>query len=233
MGSIIFVPNGFVPVVCAAAALIDEFTHAAATWNVGCLPETGSPKNSIVNLPTTLHNNVCERPLAFNQSPSADALACHTHRDAIAGLVPNDNTPIKTMVDPCIQATSPQASSRHTSDPPTIVRIQSKSKATTKRSKTGMKHLGTRIQFEPSNQRPPRPPNAFILYRREKHSTFKDTDLTNNEISKIVGQMWNLESEEVKNNYRCMAEEHKRVHKQLYPSYKYMPKAKSKRKAKE
>ncbi|TPX37639.1 hypothetical protein SmJEL517_g00594 [Synchytrium microbalum] len=83
----------------------------------------------------------------------------------------------------------------------------------------------------------PRPPNSFILYRRERHaaitSQYKNSAgkvLNNNVISKIVASMWQNESPEVKATYTAKAEEEKKAHREKassyitrYPHYKYQP----------
>ena len=74
----------------------------------------------------------------------------------------------------------------------------------------------------------PRPPNSFIIYRREKHAEIiadsKNSNTPNNNvISKIVANMWRQESPEVKSLYSAKAEEEKRLHMIKYPDYKYKP----------
>ncbi|TPX54661.1 hypothetical protein SeMB42_g00168 [Synchytrium endobioticum] len=76
----------------------------------------------------------------------------------------------------------------------------------------------------------PRPPNSFILYRRERHAAitadYKSAAgkvLNNNVISKIVASMWQNESPEVKALYTAKAEAAKKMHREKYPNYKYQP----------
>lgn len=97
---------------------------------------------------------------------------------------------------------------------------------------------------------PPRPPNAWILYRSIKFKEFKakkfsspmsmtpplsaspaSTVSSNNahsglqaEVSRIVSDMWKSEKEEVKLSYIKMAEEKKNQHMEMFPDYKYRPK---------
>ncbi|CAG8717636.1 4187_t:CDS:2, partial [Cetraspora pellucida] len=61
---------------------------------------------------------------------------------------------------------------------------------------------------------PPRPPNAFILYRREKQSEImtKFPGYTNNEVSKEIGRMWSEESQEVRSIFQQMADAAKQEH---------------------
>ncbi|KAI8915847.1 high mobility group box domain-containing protein, partial [Gorgonomyces haynaldii] len=73
-----------------------------------------------------------------------------------------------------------------------------------------------------------RPPNSFILYRREKHMEISaqykgGKTLNNNVVSKIVANMWRQESPEVKAQYAAKAEEEKKAHMLKYPDYKYRP----------
>ncbi|PVU89430.1 hypothetical protein BB559_005100 [Furculomyces boomerangus] len=74
-------------------------------------------------------------------------------------------------------------------------------------------------------KRTPRPPNAFILYRKDKQESVikSHSGVSNKEISVIIGKMWKSEPTDVKDKYKEMAEEEKRKHKKLYPDYKYQP----------
>ncbi|PVU91441.1 hypothetical protein BB559_004131 [Furculomyces boomerangus] len=74
-------------------------------------------------------------------------------------------------------------------------------------------------------KRTPRPPNAFIIYRKEKQADVlkKNQGVSNKEISKIIGKMWREESQEVKDTYKGKAEVEKNNHKKKFPDYKYKP----------
>ncbi|CEJ91388.1 hypothetical protein VHEMI07104 [[Torrubiella] hemipterigena] len=78
----------------------------------------------------------------------------------------------------------------------------------------------------------PRPPNAYILYRKERHSLVKEAqpNITNNEISTILGQAWNRESREVREKYKAMAHEIKISMLKKYPDYQYKPRKPSEKK---
>ncbi|KAF4984448.1 hypothetical protein FZEAL_411 [Fusarium zealandicum] len=71
----------------------------------------------------------------------------------------------------------------------------------------------------------PRPPNAYILYRKERHSMVKDMNpgITNNEISQVLGKCWNMESREVRAKYKDQAEVIKQNHREKHPGYQYKP----------
>ncbi|KAL1919249.1 uncharacterized protein VTP21DRAFT_1941 [Calcarisporiella thermophila] len=77
----------------------------------------------------------------------------------------------------------------------------------------------------------PRPRNSFIIYRQERQREINNVyaGISNNDISKIVGELWSLESDEVKEAYRALAEEEKRLHKERYPEYKYKPRKRRKK----
>ena len=70
-----------------------------------------------------------------------------------------------------------------------------------------------------------RPPNAFILYRKKWHSIIADKSpgLLNNEISVILGKQWKEESEEVKAEFKALADELKQLHALQNPGYSYAP----------
>ncbi|KKA29366.1 hypothetical protein TD95_004658 [Thielaviopsis punctulata] len=71
----------------------------------------------------------------------------------------------------------------------------------------------------------PRPRNAFILYRQHHQADVaaQNPGLPNPEISKIIGSQWKQESEEVKEQWKALAEEEKLRHQRQYPEYRYQP----------
>nr|AIL29325.1 MAT1-2-1 protein [Leptographium alacre] len=77
--------------------------------------------------------------------------------------------------------------------------------------------------------RVPRPPNAYILYRKDHHKAVKksDPELSNNEISVILGRQWNAETDDVRMHYHTMAVEIKRQVERLHPDYRYNPRRSS------
>ncbi|KAH7200269.1 mating type 1-2-1 protein [Fusarium oxysporum] len=77
----------------------------------------------------------------------------------------------------------------------------------------------------------PRPPNAYILYRKERHQSIKAQrpDITNNEISQVLGRLWNSETREVRALYKQMADHKKAEHRRQYPDYQYRPRRPSER----
>ncbi|EJP65574.1 Repressor of filamentous growth 1 [Beauveria bassiana] len=76
----------------------------------------------------------------------------------------------------------------------------------------------------------PRPRNAFILYRQHHQSqvTADNPKLSNPEISKIIGEKWKHEVEDVKETWKKLAEEEKQRHQHQYPNYRYQPRRGSK-----
>nr|AGS32062.1 MAT1-2-1 [Leptographium profanum] len=81
----------------------------------------------------------------------------------------------------------------------------------------------------PRTVRIPRPPNAYILYRKDHHKAVKKSDpqLSNNEISVILGRQWNAETDAVRMHYHSMAVEIKRQVERLHPDYRYNPRRSS------
>ncbi|PTB70489.1 mating type protein MATa1 [Trichoderma citrinoviride] len=75
----------------------------------------------------------------------------------------------------------------------------------------------------------PRPPNAYILYRKDRHNMVKAANpgITNNEISQILGRAWNQESREVRQRYKEMSEEIKLALLEKHPDYQYKPRKSS------
>ncbi|RFU77035.1 mat1-2-1 [Trichoderma arundinaceum] len=75
----------------------------------------------------------------------------------------------------------------------------------------------------------PRPPNAYILYRKDRHNIVKAANpgITNNEISQILGRAWNQESREMRQKYKEMSEEIKLALLEKHPDYQYKPRKSS------
>ncbi|CAG8507420.1 4247_t:CDS:1 [Acaulospora morrowiae] len=78
---------------------------------------------------------------------------------------------------------------------------------------------------QPSKKSPPRPPNAFILYRKAKQPGIiaSHKHLTNAEISKKISDMWKSESNETILMWERLADQKKLEHMQTYPNYVYCP----------
>jgi hypothetical protein len=79
----------------------------------------------------------------------------------------------------------------------------------------------TFIKNATKTKRTPRPANAFIIYRRDKH--FLVTHHDNNVVSKIIAEMWRHETEEIRSLYYQKAEQEKKDHFLKFPDYKYRP----------
>lgn len=79
-----------------------------------------------------------------------------------------------------------------------------------------------------AQQQPPRPPNAWILYRSDKLQELPPPPLghpkpTQAEVSKIISAQWRAEAEEVRALYEQRAEMAKAEHARLYPNYRFAP----------
>ncbi|CAI2165120.1 18350_t:CDS:2 [Funneliformis geosporum] len=81
-------------------------------------------------------------------------------------------------------------------------------------------------------KKPPRPPNAFILYRRAKQPGIvaRHQGITNNEVSKEIGRMWHEEPAEIRQKFQKMADAAKQEHMKKYPEYRYRPRRPQERK---
>ncbi|KDQ11170.1 hypothetical protein BOTBODRAFT_114822, partial [Botryobasidium botryosum FD-172 SS1] len=73
----------------------------------------------------------------------------------------------------------------------------------------------------------PRPPNCFLLYRSwvRQHKMKQMSDGKKNEqnVSVIVGELWESLPEEKKDIFRRQAQIIKAAHQLKYPDYKYSP----------
>jgi len=79
-----------------------------------------------------------------------------------------------------------------------------------------------------AQQQPPRPPNAWILYRSDKLQELPPPPLghpkpTQAEVSKIISAQWRSEVEDVRALYEQRAEMAKAEHARLYPNYRFAP----------
>jgi hypothetical protein len=71
----------------------------------------------------------------------------------------------------------------------------------------------------------PRPANSFILYRRHYQSQIQKNNpgISNNEVSKTLGEMWKTASPQERARFASMAQQAKYAHQEMYPDYKYRP----------
>ncbi|PKY13986.1 HMG-box, partial [Rhizophagus irregularis] len=75
----------------------------------------------------------------------------------------------------------------------------------------------------------PRPKKCFMAYREHmQHKVLAENPGMNNKlVSVIAAQMWNKESDDVKQFWKDRAQQLKLEHKIKYPDYKFAPKKKS------
>ncbi|KAF8626844.1 hypothetical protein AX15_004673 [Amanita polypyramis BW_CC] len=86
----------------------------------------------------------------------------------------------------------------------------------------------------PANRKhvqPPRPPNAWIIYRSEKIRTLPplqpgEARRAQADVSRMISEMWKNETEEERSRYERMAEQRKAEHQQKYPGYRFQPQKK-------
>jgi hypothetical protein len=78
-----------------------------------------------------------------------------------------------------------------------------------------------------TTERPPRPPNCWILYHRDKQAEilleqpeFRKDILA---LSTIISKLWKEEDAVVKALYKTKADEEKALHLIRHPGYKYNP----------
>ncbi|CAG8463229.1 uncharacterized protein OCT59_022534 [Rhizophagus irregularis] len=70
---------------------------------------------------------------------------------------------------------------------------------------------------------PPRPPNAFFLFRNALNSHLATRNLKVPQISMAAGELWGTASEEIKNHYTKLQEIAKVLHLEMHPGYVYRP----------
>ncbi|RIA83443.1 hypothetical protein C1645_786372 [Glomus cerebriforme] len=81
--------------------------------------------------------------------------------------------------------------------------------------------------INPSKNRskgPPRPPNGFLLCRKNVHKEARLKGFCNMRvISKVSGMLWRSASTEEKEIYEQLSAQVNNLHSQRYPGYKYRP----------
>ncbi|SPO03907.1 uncharacterized protein DNG_06590 [Cephalotrichum gorgonifer] len=70
-----------------------------------------------------------------------------------------------------------------------------------------------------------RPPNAYILYRKDRHEEVKaaNSGISNNEISIILGKRWNEEDPTIRQEYKNRAAAIRESFMKANPNYRYCP----------
>ncbi|KKY31413.1 putative mating-type protein mat1 [Diaporthe ampelina] len=76
-----------------------------------------------------------------------------------------------------------------------------------------------------SNEKIPRPPNSWILFRMEKSKELREANpsMSAGEVSTEAARQWKALSDEAKVFYQEMAKEAALQHKMQYPDYRYKP----------
>ncbi|CAG8433025.1 8579_t:CDS:10 [Diversispora eburnea] len=70
---------------------------------------------------------------------------------------------------------------------------------------------------------PPRPPNAFFLFRNALHTHLSVHNLKVPQVSSAAGRLWDCAEEETKNQYTRLQEIAKVLHLEMHPGYVYRP----------
>ncbi|CAJ0833491.1 20024_t:CDS:2, partial [Entrophospora sp. SA101] len=70
---------------------------------------------------------------------------------------------------------------------------------------------------------PPRPPNAFFLFRNSVHFYLSSLNLKVPQISTTSGKLWFEATEETKTKYSKLQSIAKILHLEMYPGYVYRP----------
>ena len=71
---------------------------------------------------------------------------------------------------------------------------------------------------------PPRPPNGFLLCRKNVHREATSIGISNMRVvSKVSGILWRGATPEEKETYEKLSAQVNRLHSQRYPGYKYRP----------
>ena len=80
-----------------------------------------------------------------------------------------------------------------------------------------------------------RPLNSFMLYRKSQtqsamaYAVHSHLKLNHQNISQIIGLMWQTEDKEVKDHFARFAGKEKELHRVLHPDYKFCPQKKKRK----
>ncbi|KAF9088228.1 hypothetical protein BGX23_007544 [Mortierella sp. AD031] len=85
----------------------------------------------------------------------------------------------------------------------------------------GSSHSSSLSPPEVNLKKAPRPPNSFIIYRKEQSAKY--SKITAAELSKILGEQWANEPAERKAYYAKLAKMAEQEHALKYPEYKFTP----------
>ncbi|CAG8794593.1 7470_t:CDS:2, partial [Cetraspora pellucida] len=80
-------------------------------------------------------------------------------------------------------------------------------------------------QKNPETCKPPRPPNAYMIFRKNYNAEIKLTkgNLALKEISRLASQKWDVQNAAVKHYFVKLAKAAKEKHIERYKNYKYVP----------
>lgn len=86
-------------------------------------------------------------------------------------------------------------------------------------------HHHHRLLLAPESPKIKRPMNVFMVWAQMNRKTVaaKHKDLTNSEISKILGSLWRQMSDEDKEPFRRISDDILRKHREQHPGYRYRP----------
>ncbi|KII92243.1 hypothetical protein PLICRDRAFT_103505, partial [Plicaturopsis crispa FD-325 SS-3] len=81
--------------------------------------------------------------------------------------------------------------------------------------------------YLPPGTKPPRPPNAWIIYRSDKLQQLAPPPGQKSppqaDVSRTIAKMWRQESDPVREHYERLAEKKKAEHAIMYPNYRFQP----------
>ncbi len=91
----------------------------------------------------------------------------------------------------------------------------------------------SRVDFDPvpkAKRRPPRPSNAFMLFRSDflKRNFVRDQETRQHRLSIIAGKCWHRLSKDEKNKWFSEAEREKKRHALKYAGYRFQPRRRTK-----
>lgn len=193
-------------------------------------PSLPSPPSDGASTPRTPPQPVLPMPKSPKRSSRKLPARSNTPPPPTKSAVANGPSALQSWAQPTISTFSASSSSFnhiHIVQPYLQGSAASSSGATDLFANSGIHFVG--MDGPSSDGRPPRPANAWILYRSAKMKVLKEPQTsgqprrTQADISKLIAEMWKNETPEVRQYYEAMSDMKKAEHLAQYPTYRFQP----------
>jgi hypothetical protein len=193
-------------------------------------PSLPSPPSDGASTPRTPPQPVLPMPKSPKRSSRKFPARSDTPLPPPKSAVANGPSALQAWAQPTISTFSASSSSFnhiHIVQPYLQGSAGSSTGATDLFANSGIHFVG--MDGPSSDGRPPRPANAWILYRSAKMKVLKEPQTsgqprrTQADISKLIAEMWKNETPGVRQYYEAMSDMKKAEHLAQYPTYRFQP----------